>query len=94
MTYAIDHRALAAHVLVALAASRGRSVRLDELADDLGVRRVDVRKVVSGLHAQGMLDAARLRLTLSGLALAATLQGCKLRDVRRAVVAERAAFAA
>jgi DNA-binding IclR family transcriptional regulator len=94
MTYAIDDRALAAHVLITLAADRGRAARLDELADDLGVRRADVRRVVSALHAQGMLDAARLRLTMPGLALAAALQGCKLRDVRRPVVAERTAVAA
>lgn len=80
-----DSRSVAAHVLVALARaqSMGRAVRLDELADDVGVRRTDVRETVTRLHAEGHVDALRLRLTMSGLALAASLDGCKLKEPRR-----------
>ncbi len=77
-----DSRAAAAHVLLALASAqaRGRTVRLDELADTIGVRRADVRAIVSRLHAEGHVDALRLRLTMSGLAVAASLRSCKLRE--------------
>ncbi len=78
-------RSVAAHVLVALAdaQSRGRAIRLDELAEEVGVRKPDVREVVTRLHAEGHVDALRLRLTMSGLALAATLDGCALKQPRR-----------
>ncbi len=83
----IDARSLAAHVLVALAdaQSRGRTARLDELAEDLDVRRTDVRSTVTQLHAEGHVDAYRLRLTMSGLALAATFDGCLLKEPHRAM---------
>ena len=80
-----DVRAVAAHVLRRLAyeQSLGRSVRLDELADGIGVRRVDVRHVVAQLHNEGHVDAKRLKLTMTGLALAAAMKDCKLREPRR-----------
>lgn len=80
---------VAAHVLrhLARAQSRGRLVRLDELATEIGVRREDVRDVVSSLHAEGHVDAQRMRLTLSGFAVAASMRDCKLREPR--VRAER-----
>ncbi len=76
-------RAAAAHVILFLAVeqARGRAVRLDELAERVGVRRGDVRAIVARLHEEGIVDALRLRLTMSGLALAASLRGCKLRDI-------------
>lgn len=79
-------RSIAAHVLRALAASqaRGRAVRLDELAESIGVRRTDVRSVVTRLHAEGHIDAKRMRLTMTGLALAASMRSCKLPELRRA----------
>jgi hypothetical protein len=81
----IDTRALAAHVLRALASaqSRGRLVRTDELALSIGVRRDDVRYVITQLHAEGHVDAERMRLTMTGLALAASMRECKLAQVRR-----------
>jgi hypothetical protein len=93
MTDALRLRPLASHVFLALARaqSRGRAVRLDELARDIGARKSDVREIVSRLHHEGALDALRLRLTLSGLALAASLRGCKLPPLR---AARRAATAA
>ncbi len=82
----LDSKAIAAHILRALARaqSRGRAIRLDELAIEVGARRADVRAIVSRLHAEDHLDAARLKLTLSGLALAAAMREGQLRPVRRA----------
>ncbi len=80
----LDNRSIASHVIVALARaqSKGRAVRLDELATDLGVRRADVRGVVTRLHAEGHVDAVRLRLTLSGLALGVAFARCALPAAR------------
>lgn len=82
----LDARSVAAHVLLSLAdaQAKGRLVRLDELAEDVGVRRADVRDVVRRLHQEGHVDAQRMRLTMSGLALAAALDGCMLKEPRRA----------
>ncbi len=80
----IDARSLAAHVVCALARSQkmGRAVRLDALAAEIDVRREDVRSVVRRLHLEGHVDARRMKVTLSGLAIAAALEGCVLRPVR------------
>jgi hypothetical protein len=84
MTSSIDLRSVAAHVLVTLARAqaRGRALRLDELAGSIDVRREDVRDVVARLHAEGHVDALRLRVTMSGLAIAAGLRRAKLREPR------------
>ena len=81
----LDTKAIAAHVLrqLASAQSRGRLVRLDELANAIGVRHEDVREVVSSLHAEGHVDAKRMKLTMSGFAVAAAMRECKLREPRR-----------
>ena len=81
----LDNNSIAAHVVVTLvqAQSIGRSVRLDELAAEIGVRKADVRNVVTRLHAEGHLDALRMRLTMSGLALGSVLASCKLKDPRQ-----------
>jgi hypothetical protein len=69
-------------------------MRLDELATDIGVRREDVRVVVTSLHAEGHVDAKRMRLTMSGFAIAAAMRECKLREPRtRARGSHRAALA-
>ena len=87
----IDSKALAAHVLVAVAHARGRRINTQDIADAIGVRREDVRDTLTRLHREGFVDVTRLRLTLGGLALAATLDGCKLPSLRshaaRAIVA-------
>jgi DNA-binding IscR family transcriptional regulator len=92
----IDHRAVAAHVLrnLASAQSRGRLVRLDELALAIGVRREDVRDVVTQLDAEGHVDAKRMRLTMTGLALAASMRECKLAAPRHEYRSYRAACVA
>lgn len=93
MTSLDTNKTIAAHVILELAHANhaGRAVRLDELASEIGVRKADVRQVVTRLHAEGHVDALRLRLTLSGLALAATFNTCKLREPRRAARAEERA---
>ena len=80
----LDRKAIAAHVLrhLAGAQARGRLVRLDELACEVGVRRKDVREIVSSLHAEGHVDAKRMKLTMTGLVLAAAMHDSKLRAVR------------
>lgn len=80
----LDRKAIAAHVLrhLADAQARGRLVRLDELACEVGVRRKDVRELVSSLHAEGHVDATRLKLTMTGLVLAASMHDSTLRAVR------------
>lgn len=81
----LDTKSIAAHIVVTLADAHadGRVLRLDELAADIGVRKADVRTVVTRLHAEGHVDALRLRLTLSGLALATSLGAHELPDLRR-----------
>jgi DNA-binding IclR family transcriptional regulator len=80
----IDPKAVAAHVLRHLAReqARGRLVRLDDLASAIGVRRGDVRRVVASLHTEGHVDAERMKLTMSGLALAAAMRNFELRQPR------------
>ena len=80
----LDTKSIAAHVVVTLAHAQelGRVVRLDELAADIGVRKSDVRDIVTRLHAEGHVDALRLRLTMTGFAVAASLAQCKLREPR------------
>ncbi|HVJ88631.1 MAG TPA: hypothetical protein VM580_02440 [Labilithrix sp.] len=80
----LDPKAIAAHVLrhLARAQQRGHLVRLDELARDVRVRKEDVRGIISALHAEGHVDATRMRLTLTGLALAASMRDATLRATR------------
>jgi DNA-binding IscR family transcriptional regulator len=80
----LDRKAIAAHVLRYLASeqARGRLVRLDEIACEVRVRRKDVREIISSLHAEGHVDAKRMKLTMTGLVLAASMRGSTLRAVR------------
>jgi DNA-binding GntR family transcriptional regulator len=66
---------LAAHVLKSLTVARadGRLIQLDELVDELGVPRADVRAMLSQLHAEGLVDVLRMSLTMKGLALGSAL---------------------
>ncbi len=96
MSSAIDRNALAAHVLVALAraARAGKNVTALDLAETLKVRRGDIRTVISQLHAEGHVDALRMRLELSGLALARAFAKSKLKVARKVPAAARATVAA
>jgi hypothetical protein len=75
---------LAIHVMGALttALRRGETRTLDELAHELRVRRVDVRRVVSTLHAQGFVDALRMRPTMLGLTVGLAVGNGGLRPLR------------
>lgn len=84
--------AIAAHLLATLFRLREQrsAVTLETLAANVAVRRRDVRRVLSSLHREGLVDILRMRLTLRGLALGAALSASALRSVRtraRAAVA-------
>ncbi len=85
METSLDTKSIAAHVIVILSRAQadGRALRLDEVASEIGIRKADVRNVVTRLHAEGHVDAMRLRLTMTGLAIATSLASSTLRDPRR-----------
>ncbi len=93
----VDGGALALHVLKGMTRAHldGEATGLDALVAALGVRRSDLRRVLSALHEEGMIDLARMRLTLAGFAVGQSLQGAALAPfrVRRAppAKAQRAA---
>lgn len=78
---------IASHVIRELARHqlRGRAARLDDLASEIGVRREDIRHVVTSLHREGHVDAKTMRLTMTGLVLAVSMRKCKLPRVRETV---------
>ena len=86
----MNAQALSAHVLHALAAAQteGRATSLETLTQELGVRRGDIRRVVTLLHRQGFVDALRMRLTLTGFALGRAYMGRTLPALRVPTVAE------
>lgn len=73
--YVVTPRRLAPYVLKAFADAHreGRRCTLDDLCEQVPVRRADLRRTVSALHANDLLDAYRGRLTLRGLAVAVAL---------------------
>jgi hypothetical protein len=75
---------LAIHVMRTLtrAQRRGRVLTLEDVARELGVRKLDVRSVISTLHAQGFVDAVRMRVTMLGLAVGAAVRGERLPRLR------------
>lgn len=84
----LDTKSIAAHVFVTLlhAQSDRRTIGLEELASEVGVRKEDVRSIVSRLDAEGHVDGVRLRLTMSGLALASALVRSTLREPRQSEI--------
>ncbi len=93
MTNSISYQALSAHILRHAAADhvagatlkpaqRSSALTAERLAIDLGVRRVDVRRALSALHKQGLMDVAQMRLTLAGFALGKALEGRQLKALR------------
>lgn len=95
MNAARSRLALAAHLLRTLAAAQrdGRRVDLDGLTRDIGVRRADVRATLSSLHAEGLVDVLRMRLTLDGFTLGQSLEGRRLAPLRAAARAHVVAAA-
>ena len=86
MTNSISYQALSAHILrhasAAHVAGTKRELTAQSLATDLRVRRVDVRRSLSALHKQGLMDVAQMRLTLAGFALGKALEGRQLKAIR------------
>jgi DNA-binding Lrp family transcriptional regulator len=82
----MNSKDLAPHLLKALflLQSEGTPATLETLTEALRVRRTDVRRAVTALHGEGLVDALRMRLTLRGLALGAAFAGSALRPLRRA----------
>lgn len=77
---------------IAKASARGRATDLETLATEIGVRKVDCRAALSTLHRQGYVDVLRMRPTLQGFALGASIRNARLDAVRApASVATRAA---
>ena len=76
---------VAAHVLRAMARAQSEGHRLDleSLCEEIGVRRGDVRAVLSSLHREGFVDVLRMQLTLRGFALGRSLGKRRLAAIRR-----------
>jgi DNA-binding IscR family transcriptional regulator len=79
-------KTLTAHVLRAIASAHrfGRPCNLEMLAQEIGVRRGDVRHCVTSLHREGFVDALRMKPTLAGFALSRALEGATLGALRSA----------
>lgn len=71
----MNTRTLSMYVLRALAEAQieGRRTNLEDLVDQLQVRRRDVRGVVTALHQQGLVDVLHMRLTLEGFTVGRAL---------------------
>ncbi len=83
---------VALHLLKALgiAQAKGRAENLETLSESLGLRRTEARAALSSLHREGYVDVGRMKLTLTGLAVASGLARTRLaplRTVRLAVAA-------
>ncbi|MBW2457400.1 MAG: Rrf2 family transcriptional regulator [Deltaproteobacteria bacterium] len=91
----MDRGRLAIHVLCAMTTHQRKGTRctLDELVAELGVRRPDVRRVLSALHCEGYVDLQRMSLTLAGFAIGQSLRGQQLLSARRLRPAPRAVAA-
>ena len=83
----VTPRRLAPHVMVALldAQLAGRRCSLDDLAEKFPVRRSDLRRTLTALHGNDLVDALRCRLTLKGFALALNLREAAARPLREAL---------
>ena len=64
------------------AQDRGERVGLDDLVTALGVRRAELRSIISRLHQQGLVDALRMRATLQGFAMGRAAAGLQLKALR------------
>ena len=84
-TYGVDAELLAIHLLRELTTLQRaeRTTNVAELARLVGVRRSDARAVLSRLHRQGYVDVTRMRVTLMGFAVGASLDGVELPPIRR-----------
>lgn len=78
-------RVLAPYILQTLAKAqrKGRPVTLNDLVKALKVRQADVRRAVTAMDQQGLLDASTMRLTLSGFVIGTALRSQKLPAIPR-----------
>jgi hypothetical protein len=76
---------LAPYVLTALftAQVEGKSSSLDTLVEAIKVRRGDLRRTVTALHREGLVDVRRMRLTMLGFGLATMYASQGLAPLRR-----------
>ena len=76
---------LAPYVLTALFAAQveGKSSSLDTLVEAIKVRRGDLRRTVTALHREGLVDVRRMRLTMLGFGLASMYASQNLAPLRR-----------
>ena len=77
MEISISRRIIAPLVLRLMADAQqcGRRLDLDALVAALDLPRADVRRTLSDLHAEGLVDVFRMRLTLAGFTLGLTQCG-------------------
>jgi dienelactone hydrolase len=77
-------RTLCLHLLRALSLGQREGVRhnLDSLVAEVRARRPDVRRALTQLHQEGLLDVTTMRLTLSGFAVGASLANRTLPALR------------
>jgi len=89
-------RTLCLHLLRALAHAQREGLRLtlDDLVEQVRARRPDVRKALSQLHQEGLLDVTTMRLTLQGFAVGAALANRTLPELRARTTAKLAVVAA
>ena len=82
---------IAPYVLRALAQAQteGRCMDLETLSREIEVRKADVRKTVTALHQEGLVDALRLRLSLRGFVMGRALLAANLGPIRRPIRAEQ-----
>lgn len=82
---------IAPYILRALAQaqSEGRCMDLETLSRDIEVRKADVRKTVTALHQEGLVDALRLRLSLRGFVMGRALMAANLGPILRPAKAEQ-----
>jgi Mn-dependent DtxR family transcriptional regulator len=95
MNTTLSHKSLAAHVIQTMIAAQkeGDRVTLDGLAEQLRVRRGDVRSTLTRLHQQGLIDVSKMRLTMQGFAIGLALEGKPLAALRPAAAGARVAAA-
>ncbi len=61
----------------------GDRLTLESLSQRIGVRKEDIRGVVTKLDGEDYVDALRMRLTLAGFAVGQSLTKCGLKDLRK-----------
>ncbi|HMY17323.1 MAG TPA: hypothetical protein PKA58_13460 [Polyangium sp.] len=68
---------------LALAQTEGRVMDLETLSREIEVRKADVRKTVTALHQQGLVDALRMRLSLQGFVMGRAMMTANLGPIQR-----------